>query len=491
MRILQKISFIYTACILLLLGIILMPLRNKIINETGNSVALAVEYNDIADFFGKERFSDFKNAGIAAVVLSDEKAKDFFSDTEKDKYKKLPREKYLGISADKRAHLTKLNLDMIFQITGDASLLPAKNQNVLSVIMSDESYGEPPADSGYTFGILEFSKQKEIIKIMRDKPEGFRVLKLQWEKDFEKNIQRIRRAALERNVRIIILDMSQTTVENALEYVEQAKNILKEIGFTAENPVPVKNINPLLSKYSLFTKIISFLTALLSPLLLCFVFMNTPFRPEFLQKYPLLKIFTVFLAITAFSLISGTVIAGLLSTKDFMLGIDLFRGIKIVLILPIILSVLLLYRDNIKNIVNKPLLYGELLLLGVIAAAIGFYVIRSGNSGFMSSAEEILRIFLEKIFLVRPRLKEFLIGHPFMLAAIYLKYKENNHHWKPLFLIGLFGQISIINTFCHIHSPFFISLLRTFNGMCLGTILGITLIYLYNKFIKELTTNEH
>lgn len=467
----------------MLFGIILLPLKNKIVNEKSNSVALAVEYNDISDFFGKERFADFKNAGITAVVLFDEKAKDFFSDTENNKYKKLPKEKYLGISKDKISHLSKLNLDMVLLIMGDVSLLPVKIPNVLSVIMSDDSYGELPEDSDYTFGIIEFSKQKEIGKIIRNCPRGggFRVLKLQWEKDYKKNIQKIKRAVLERNIKIIVLDMSPTTVENALEYAEQAKNSLKEIGFNAGEPVPIKSINPILSKYSLFTKIISFLIALLSPLLICFVFMNAPLRPEFLQKYPLFKTFTVFLAITVFSLISGTVITGLLSTKDFMLGIDLFRGIKIVLTLPIILAFLLLYGENIKNIFGKPIIYGELLLFGVIAAAIGFYVVRSGNFGSMSSAEETLRIYLEKIFVVRPRLKEFLIGHPFMLAAVYFKYKGNNHYWKPLFLIGLFGQISIINTFCHIHSPFFISLLRTFNGICLGTILGITLIYITSR----------
>ncbi|MBN1383482.1 MAG: hypothetical protein JW983_01200 [Elusimicrobia bacterium] len=490
MKILRKVSHIYFICILLLLGAILLPLKNKIVNETSSSVALAAEYNDIADFFGEDKFNDFKKAGITTIVLADEKAKDFFYNTDNPKYKNLPREKYLGISESKIARLLKLNFDIVLLIMGDLSLLPPKNPNLISVIMSDGSYGELPANSDHTFGIMEFSRQKEIKKILKERPEGFRLLKLYREKDYKKNIQKIRRAVLERNIKIVILDMSQTTIENALEYSRQAKNSLEKLGFNTGRPVPIKNINPILSKYSLFTKITALSIAILSPFLICPIIMNVQLDVKFLQKYFLLKVIMIFLTITIFSLVSGIVITGLLSTKDFMLGVDLFRGIKIALILPIMLSFILLYGNNIKKIINKPILYGELLVLGIILASIGFYIMRSGNFGIMSSAEETFRICLEKIFLIRPRLKEFLIGHPFMLTAIYLKYKGNSNYWKPFFLMGLFGQISIINTFCHIHSPFFISLLRTFNGICLGTVLGIIFINIISRIkLTQISAN--
>src|SRR3989339_1176861 len=119
-----KIELIYIGFLIILFGILIIPIKNRICNEGNKSVALAVEYDDVADFFGIEKLSDFKTAGINTVVISDDRAKDFLIETENAKYKNYPAEKYLGISSKKISVVSKLNLDMVFSVQGDISLIP-------------------------------------------------------------------------------------------------------------------------------------------------------------------------------------------------------------------------------------------------------------------------------------------------------------------------------------------------------------------------------
>lgn len=476
-----KIELIYISFLTVLFGISVIPLKNRICGEADNSVALAVEYDDVADFFGAEKLADFKTSGINTVVICDDKAKDFLIETENSEYKNYPSEKYLGISSNKISAVSKLNLDMVFSVQGDISLIPKKNPGTLALILSDDFYGETPADFNYTFGLSEFAKQKEVKKILKKSGGGYRVFKVRWESDYKKNLDKIKRAALERNVGIIILDLSQTTLDYALEYIRQSKKSLVETGFDVDKPASIKTINSNFAAYTGITKIISLFIALLSPVI-CLLFIS--FNYNFDGKFSLVKSVLIFLLIAVFSLMSGTTIAGLLATKDFMLGIDLFRGVKIVSLTPILILLYLLYGKNLINFLKKPLLYGEAVFIGFLLFAVGFYILRTGNYGSTISLEDNFRLILEKIFFIRPRFKEFLIGHPFMLLAIYLKYKENNFLWKPFFIFGIIGQISIINTFCHIHTPFFVSMMRSFNGILAGLLLGIILIYFYNLIKK-------
>ncbi|MCJ7645350.1 DUF5693 family protein, partial [bacterium] len=46
----------------------------------------------------------------------------------------------------------------------------------------------------------------------------------------------------------------------------------------------------------------------------------------------------------------------------------------------------------------------------------------------------------------------------------------------------LIGQVSIINSFCHAHTPLVISLGRTINGIWLGIIVGVLLVAIVRRF---------
>ncbi|MFH1541022.1 MAG: DUF5693 family protein [Elusimicrobiota bacterium] len=550
----SKIVLFYTSFLLLLFGFLLAPLKNRICNQKNNAVALAVEYDDIANFFGIEKLKDFKAAGINTVVISDEKAVDFFVESNwNPEFKKFPQEKYLGISSEKISIASKLNLDIVFSIQGDISLIPPptyvannhtfdietrnitthiKIPNILAVILTDGFYGKIPTGLDYTFGIVEFAKQKEVKKILKNSTYGYKVFKLKWDSDYKKNLDKINRAVVERNTGIIILDLSQTTFEYAIEYIRESKKNLENARFFVGRPKPIKEINHVLLKHITFTKILSLLIALISPVIcLLFLYFFTPayqipsskenlsihqsqsdecekstplpvlsqLKSDLLESnkirngsycifgenFFVIKTISVFLIMTVFSILSGATISSLLSTKDFMLSSEVFRGVKIAFLLPIVGLIYLLYKDNLKDFLKKPILRSEAIFIGILLFVIGFYIVRTGNYGLTTFFEDNLRLFLEKIFFVRPRFKEFLIGHPFIILAVYLKCKENNFLWKPFFIVGIVGQISIINTFCHIHTPFFISLLRSFNGLCIGVIFGIILIYLYNKCVQK------
>jgi len=84
---------------------------------------------------------------------------------------------------------------------------------------------------------------------------------------------------------------------------------------------------------------------------------------------------------------------------------------------------------------------------------------------------------LDNLLGVRPRTKEFLLGHPLLLLLFYLGFRDNR--FQPLLLAGVIGQVSLVNTYAHIHTPLLVSLLRSFNGLWLGIIGGLVLIVMW------------
>jgi hypothetical protein len=188
-----------------------------------------------------------------------------------------------------------------------------------------------------------------------------------------------------------------------------------------------------------------------------------------------------FLLISLISLIGAILITGLLSSTRFMLKQDLYRGVKLSLVLPPLLvgwrswekmkgkSILSWMEENVKVV--------DLLVIGIVGMALLVMVVRSGNfPGIPIPAfEEKARDFLEDILVARPRTKEFLIGHPLMIAYLAL-FISGWRRFLPIVAIGgMIGQVSMVNTFCHIYTPISLSVIRTANGLLLGTPLGVVL----------------
>ncbi|MDK2820480.1 MAG: hypothetical protein PWP31_445 [Clostridia bacterium] len=192
----------------------------------------------------------------------------------------------------------------------------------------------------------------------------------------------------------------------------------------------------------------------------------------------------ILLRTTLISFMGAIIIASILTDNTFILKINEFSGVKLAFIAPLALftGAVLIFKEKqrISAILKRGLntsisvKFALLVLVTVIAGVI--YLNRSGNEGIgLLPLEGQIRSFLGDVLIVRPRTKEFLLGYPFLLLSLTLGYQ---HRYLLLWLLGLIGQISLINTFCHIHIPLYISLLRIFNGLWLGLLIGIVMVLL-------------
>lgn len=208
------------------------------------------------------------------------------------------------------------------------------------------------------------------------------------------------------------------------------------------------------------------------------------------------------IAITA---CGGMLVVGLLSGRDFMLRTDQFMGVKLAHLLPIV-ALGLLYAGGIaweseswpkirerfwgqlREIGANPVLIWQAAAMLAAVVVVGFMVARSGNdSGLGVSPIELrFRSVLDKILYVRPRTKEFLLGYPALLAGIAFALRGRRQWAAPLVVVGSIGLISALNTFCHIHTPLQLSLLRVVNGGVVGLIVAIV----FYELIKNLPGRE-
>lgn len=188
------------------------------------------------------------------------------------------------------------------------------------------------------------------------------------------------------------------------------------------------------------------------------------------------------------SLMGALLMVGLFAHLNFMLKLDQFVGVKVAHLLPILILVFAFYfwmdraylQHRVKTLLNAVVTNKYLIIVGFFAVVGLIYVARTGNeAATVSSLELQIRTILDELLMARPRTKEFLIGHPIMLLLFYFGYQ---HRYLPLLLLGVIGQISMVNTFAHIHTPLVVSIIRTVNGLWLGIILGILLILLWKAY---------
>ena len=188
-------------------------------------------------------------------------------------------------------------------------------------------------------------------------------------------------------------------------------------------------------------------------------------------------------------LLGAVLIIGILSDITFLTGIERFLGIKVSFIIPILLIGLFFYlRPNriqstffvLKRLYYAPVRTAGLMSIFALVIFLMVLIIRSGNFFVFPRflIEEQFRQSLESIFYVRPRTKEFLIGYPFLLIAFMYVDGKISRLWIWFFnIVGSIALISVINSFCHLHTPLQVSLYRSVLGLLLG--IGFTCFYLF------------
>jgi hypothetical protein len=187
----------------------------------------------------------------------------------------------------------------------------------------------------------------------------------------------------------------------------------------------------------------------------------------------------LFVRTTVLSLAAVPFMVALLNDITYSLVIQQFRGVGLLHMAPIGLVALYVFLygpgntviGNAKKILAMPLTVLWIVGIGLIAVVGMYYLSRTGNSGQVTGLELQFRSLMENTFGVRPRIKEFMLGHPIFLVGIFLALR---YRWAMILLIpATIGQLSMVDTFAHIHTPFLLSLIRGVLGLGIGALIGL------------------
>ncbi len=178
-----------------------------------------------------------------------------------------------------------------------------------------------------------------------------------------------------------------------------------------------------------------------------------------------------------------------MSSPLVMEEVEPFRGVKLVLALPPLIALAVyLFTDRFdsgiqtpRDAFTAPIRVYQLLLACAVLGIGALVLVRSGNQSDIapSNFELALRHHLTELLSVRPRFKEFVIGFPLLMLLPALR-REHRRAVGILLALGIgVGIGDVIDTFSHIHTPLLISLLRVFNGLVIGVIIGAIAVVVY------------
>lgn len=220
------------------------------------------------------------------------------------------------------------------------------------------------------------------------------------------------------------------------------------------------------------------------------------------------------------SLCGSLFTAASLSESGYMLEINLYRGVKLMQLLPMLvffisyIQLFVVYRYIFKPVPGEMLssqdlrqkhrsdwqhfldtpvklrgvYYGALVcIVLLVLLMIGvYYIIRTGNlnNEMVPSMEIQFRNFCEETLPARPRTKEFLIGYPCMMLMIWA-FRRRVPALPLLFGMGaVIGFTSIVNTFLHIRTMLAVSFSRVLIGLGFGLIVGLLAVLCFEVIYR-------
>jgi len=318
--------------------------------------------------------------------------------------------------------------------------------------------------------VAKYRKERKFFRVHFIKPAEIEKLDLSQENVYH----RFRRAVLERSVEVLwIRSLPGIDVENLTKRLE--KTIPgKSVSFP---PPPEREPSfPRIIPLILLVFLIAIYHPILAILSVVFLFFDKSMMVSYLGILGTLAIYDLTKRKRVLTILGFLALSLLVnfSLSDFyhLNQILEFRGVKLSLIsLPLFIFLKGLYKERRNWRKFLPFLF-ILVPVGI------YYILRSGNFGWVSSFERDFRDLLEEILWVRPRFKEIL-AFPFFLT---LKHFEK-YRW--FFIVEAFGSIafvSMFNTFCHIKAPIFVSLYRT--ALSLG--ISIPLAFIIKGILKRL-----
>ena len=215
-------------------------------------------------------------------------------------------------------------------------------------------------------------------------------------------------------------------------------------------------------------------------------------------KKPVGRSAVIFAGVCGVTLLGALLVVGILADRSYMVKVNQFAGIKAAHLLPLMYILLIMaaglpmfgrpfpeikkrVAENFRGLAGRPLLTWHAVAVAAVMVLLAVALMRTGNdSGVGVSALELkFRALLDKIMVVRPRTKEFMIGHPAFFMGVALLLARRRLAGLLLVAFGMIGQVSLLNTFCHIHTPLAVSILRAFNGMWCGLVIGVIIWWLF------------
>ncbi len=190
----------------------------------------------------------------------------------------------------------------------------------------------------------------------------------------------------------------------------------------------------------------------------------------------------------AIAMMGGLYVGTILSDTTYLLEMEIFRGVKASLVLPLFVVALYALRvwgyrreteeralmPDMERLMKEPLRIGHLAVAAVFLVIAYVYLARSGHETSLQplNIEMLMRNGLENLIPARPRTKEILMAFP----AVILSFALVKNGWKwvgiPLGMIATIGFISVTNTFSHLRTPMILSMERTAYSLSFGLIIG-------------------
>jgi len=379
----------------------------------------------------------------------------------------------------------KNNLTVSVFFDDDPSILfytgSEKINDKVKIIIPLEGMKEKPeefykkVESRYV-GIMEFYGDADFVRNFYKTTGYKKIVKVHYVKPKELSrydsyslFKRLWRAVMERSVDVIVLPKSQIT-EEALESFGNF--------FQVQSEIPMPDNTNWNSKIS-------------GILLGVFVALQAPFTilgfALFKQSWLFVPIISIFGTLAAyfssnnrFTKVASVFMLGLLTnfslySYEYLNDLEVYRGVKVSLVLLPLVVGLLTFRELYQKSSIKR---WHIITTGIVGGvAIVYMLMRSGNYGYVLDIEEKIRLTLENIFIIRPRIKELIFLPMFFVAGDI----ENEFISGILTFFGTFGFISIFNSFCHIKAPIYIVLYRE-----ITTLLVTIVIYLALSIMRNL-----
>jgi len=202
------------------------------------------------------------------------------------------------------------------------------------------------------------------------------------------------------------------------------------------------------------------------------------------------------------SFVGGMMTAAPISSINYMLEINIFRGVKVGQLLPAAYFVIAylayfgyggrertrgnLQFQDVTDLMNTGIKVWMLFLAAIVGGVGVYYILRTGHDSTLevSSYEMLFRNELEKVLIARPRSKEFLFAFPAIMLMVYSSVRRLRL-WPVLFgLGGAIGMTSVINTFEHIRTPLYLGFIRTGYSLVFGILVGILAILIFEGLYR-------